>query len=48
MLSALQQVFGGSLNADAEILARDDGSVVQPNKKEPAITGLSYRLPISA
>src|SRR5215475_10375110 len=37
MLGALQLVFGGSLNIDAEILARDDVSAAQPNEKKPVI-----------
>lgn len=37
MLGALQEVFGGSLNVDAEILARDNASVEQPNENKPAI-----------
>jgi DNA-binding CsgD family transcriptional regulator len=37
MLGALQLVFGGSLNFDAGILARNDASAAQPNEKKPAI-----------
>ena len=37
MLGALQLMFGGSLNVQAELLARDDASAAQPNEKKLAI-----------
>jgi DNA-binding NarL/FixJ family response regulator len=36
MLGALQMAFGGSMNAHAGILARDDASAAQSNEKKPA------------
>src|SRR6516162_10012741 len=38
MLGVLQLVFGGSQNARAEILARNDESAAQSNEKNLAIT----------
>ena len=37
MLGALQLMFGSRMNVHAEILARNDTSAPQPNKKTPAI-----------
>ena len=37
LLGALQLVFGGSLNVQAEPLARDDASLAQPAEKKLAI-----------
>jgi DNA-binding NarL/FixJ family response regulator len=37
MLSALRLMFGGRLNVQAEMLARDDASAAQPNEKKPLI-----------
>jgi DNA-binding NarL/FixJ family response regulator len=34
MLGALQLVFAGSMNVQAELLARDDASAAQPNEKK--------------
>jgi DNA-binding NarL/FixJ family response regulator len=38
MLGVLQLVFGGSLNVQAELLARGDASPAQPNEKNLVIT----------
>jgi hypothetical protein len=45
MSGALQLVFGGSLNVQAELLTRDDVSAAQFNEKKLANTGCGWITP---
>jgi DNA-binding CsgD family transcriptional regulator len=45
MLGAVQLVLGGSLNAHAEILTRDDALAARPNEKKSAINDSQLSTP---